>query len=241
VAFPSEAARRVYEEGSDRTQPERALPLFEKAISLGPNFIMAYDALVRVSPTFKDAGEALRKVEELAARVPRSDGERLYFDALFAARRGDRTGQLKKLEQLAELYPRDERVLYQLGLFHYGTDDEAAVRVFRRALAVNPGFVPVYNRMGYSLPALGRNAEAEEMFKRAIELDPDSPNVYDSYAELLLKLGRFDESIANYDEALAREPLFPSAQIGLAANLILQGKHATARKRLRSLLRHRAS
>lgn len=238
ITTSSEEARRAYLEGLvffDRTQPESARPLFEKAVELDPDFIMAYDGLAQVSPTFKGAADAFRKVEALAARVSMSAGERLYFDALFAARRGDRAGQLEKLEALAAMCPRDERVLYRLGLFYYGTDDEAAVEVFRKALAIDPSFVPVYNRMGYSLRALGRNAEAEAAFKKAIELDPESPNAYDSYAELLLKLGRFEESVASYDAALELEPLFPSAQIGVAANLILQGRHAVARRRLESL------
>ena len=64
------------------------------------------------------------------------------------------------------------------------------------------------------------------MFKKYVELIPADPNPYDSYAELLLKMGRFDESVANYQKALAIDSNFSSSRIGIATNLMYEGKHA---------------
>ena len=44
-----------------------------------------------------------------------------------------------------------------------------------------------------------------------------------------MKMGRFDESIAMYRKALATDPNFAPSHIGVASNLMLQGKHDAAR------------
>ena len=44
-----------------------------------------------------------------------------------------------------------------------------------------------------------------------------------------MKMGRFDESIAMYQKALATDPTFAPSHIGIATNLMLQGKHDAAR------------
>ncbi len=239
ITTSSEKALMAYHEGLrflDRSQPESARPLFEEAVKLDPNFIMAYDALRRSAPNFKVGREYFAKVQDLAANTQISDGEKLFFEGLFAAFNGDRETNSKNLEMLAEKYPMDERILYQLALSNFGTDDEKVVKILTKAEKVNPDFIPLYNIKGYSLRALGEFSEAEMAFKKAIALDSENPNAYDSYAELLLKLGRYDESIANYDKALEREPLFPSAQIGIASNLLLLNQHKSARTRLNSLM-----
>lgn len=240
ITTSSEKARELFHEGQrflDRAQPESARPLFMEAVKLDPNFIMAYDCLRRCAPTIRASRDYLVKVRQLTEQVTMSDGEKLFFESLFAAIEGDRQQQGRKLKILAEKYPNDERLLYQYGLFYFGNNDQETVRILGQAEKINPEFVPLYNIKGYSLKALGQFGEAEKAFKRAIELDPQNPNAYDSYGELLLKLGRFEESIESYDEALALEKLFPSAQIGVASNLLLMNKHETARARLNSLLK----
>ena len=41
-----------------------------------------------------------------------------------------------------------------------------------------------------------------------------------------MKTGRFDESIAQYRKALAVDPHFTNSRVGIATNLMFQGKHA---------------
>ena len=46
-----------------------------------------------------------------------------------------------------------------------------------------------------------------------------------------MKTGRFDESIAQYRKALSVDPHFTPSQVGIATNLMFQGKHADGAKR----------
>jgi tetratricopeptide (TPR) repeat protein len=43
-----------------------------------------------------------------------------------------------------------------------------------------------------------------------------------------MKTGRFDESMAQYRKALAVDPNFTASRVGIATNLMLQGKHSQA-------------
>jgi tetratricopeptide (TPR) repeat protein len=45
-----------------------------------------------------------------------------------------------------------------------------------------------------------------------------------------MKTGRFDESIAQYKKALAVDPHFTNSRVGIATNLMYQGKHAEGAK-----------
>jgi tetratricopeptide (TPR) repeat protein len=95
---------------------------------------------------------------------------------------------------------------------------------------IAPDFAPAYNLLGYAYRQVERFDDAEKAFKKYIQLIPGDPNPYDSYAELLMKMGRFDESIAMYRKALAIDPQFSPSHIGIATNLMYQGKHEAARQ-----------
>jgi tetratricopeptide (TPR) repeat protein len=102
------------------------------------------------------------------------------------------------------------------------------VEHYETATRINPRYATAYNSLGYTYRPMEKYAEAETAFKKYIELIPNDPNPYDSYAELLMKTGRFDESIAQYRKALALDSNFIASRVGIAANLMLQGKHQEA-------------
>ncbi|HZA93695.1 MAG TPA: tetratricopeptide repeat protein, partial [Gemmatimonadales bacterium] len=109
-------------------------------------------------------------------------------------------------------------------------DYDKTLKEYQSSVEIAPDFAPAYNLLGYAYRQVGRFEDAEKAFKKYIELIPGDPNPYDSYAELLMKMGRFDESIDMYRKALATDPKFAPSHIGIASNLMYQGKHDAARK-----------
>ena len=230
ITTASDEARRLYLQGRDLTENLRAhdgRKLYRQAVETDPSFAMGHYQLAVNSATAKDFFEHLKHAVDLAPKV--SDGERLMILALEA---GGNTQPGKALEYLTELvtkYPDDERAHFLLGGAYFGRLDYAkAVEQYQAATKINPRFSPAYNLLGYAYRQLEQYGEAEGAFKQYIALIPDDPNPYDSYAELLMRTGRFDESIAQYRKALEKDSNFTPSRVGIANDLMLQGRHKEA-------------
>jgi tetratricopeptide (TPR) repeat protein len=230
ITSASEEARRLYLEGralSEQLRAHDARKRYEQAVASDRSFAMAHYQLAINSATAKDFFEHLKHAKANADKV--SEGERLMILALEAGGNADPGKALEYLEQLVAKYPSDERAHFQLGGNYLARQEyEKAIEQYKKAIEINPTFSPVYNSLGYAYRPLEKYAEAEAAFKKYIELIPSDPNPYDSYAELLMKTGRFDESIAQYRKALQVDSNFTPSRVGIATNLMLQGKHDEA-------------
>ena len=232
VTTASDSAREAYLAGRNLQERLRAADArveFEKAAAADPSFALAQLGLATTAPGNQEFFAAAKKAEELS--VASSDGERRMIEAFMAGVNGEPERQLALLQSLEADFPNDQRVQQQLATFHFFTRQEyaTAARHLEHAIAIDPGFSPAYNLLGYSRRFLGDFAGAEDAFRKYTELIPDEPNPQDSYAELLMKMGRFDDSIASYRRALEIDPSFVNAYVGIANNLMFQGKAEEAR------------
>ena len=131
VTTPSLEALQAYSLGQTKIEKEdyfAAVPFFQRAISLDPNFAMAFAALGVVYHSYseKESLGYFRKAYELRERV--SEREKFYIEAHY---QDSVTGDLEKARQVyelwAETYPRDEIAHYNLsGTYtHLGQYDKA--------------------------------------------------------------------------------------------------------------------
>lgn len=200
---------------------------FVRATKLDPGFALAWMAVANTAPSAVEFFAAMRRAVETAAGA--SDGEKMLVTAFEAAVNGEPAVQQAELEKLVAAYPDDERAHNALAAFLLGQQRYGeAAEAYRAAIAIDPGYPPPYNQLGYALRFLGDSEGAEEAFERYIELIPDQPNPYDSYAELLMTVGRFEDSIASYEKALEIDPTFVPSYIGIANNLIFLDRPAEA-------------
>ncbi len=239
ITTSSEEARRLYLEGRNLSEQLRAhdgRKLYEQAVAKDPSFAMAHYQLAVNSATAKDFFDHLK--EAVARSDQATEGERLVILATQAGGNADAAKAQQYLEELVEKYPDDERAHFQLGNNYFGRQEyDKAIEQYKKATTINPNYSPAYNSLGYAYRPLEKYDDAEVAFKKYIELIPDDPNPYDSYAELLMKTGRFDESIAQYKKALEKDSNFVASRVGIANNLMLQGKHAEGLKVMDDLYR----
>ena len=230
VTTASEDARKEYLEGRslvERLLIQDSIAHFDKAIAADPNFALAELGRANSSPTGTEFLDHLKKAVALADKA--SDGERLQILAANAGSSGNTPKQREYLEQLASVYPQDERAHFVLGAFLFGQQDpRAAIEHFKKANELAPDYSAPYNQMGYAYRQVGDYDNAEKAFQKYIQLIPNDPNPYDSYGELLLKMGRFDDSIVQYRKALAIDPHFLPSHLGISADLMYSGKTAEA-------------
>ena len=160
---------------------------------------------------------------------------------ILALEAGGNANPAKALEYQQELvakYPNDERAHFLLGGGWFGQQEyDKAIEQYTEGDRDQPEHSPRPTTSWATPTARWRSTpDAEAAFKKYIELIPDDPNPYDSYAELLMKTGRFDESIAQYRKALERgSSTSRRSRVGIATNLMYQGKHAEGAKEMDAL------
>ncbi len=238
ITTSSEEAKQEFLKGRDlaeKLQLQDSLQHYDKAISLDPNFALAELGRANASQTAKDFFDHLEKAVSLVSKV--SEGEKLLILANEAGSNGEVVIQKDYLDKLVAAHPNDERAQFSIGGYYFGQQDyTTAIEHYKKATEINPTFSPVYNILGYAYRQKGDYANAETAFKKYIELIPKDPNPYDSYGELLLKMGKFDASIEQYQKALAIDSNFTASNVGIAANLMYQGKPEEAKAELQKIM-----
>ena len=160
---------------------EAALPLFERAIQLDPNFAMAY-ALLGTSYSNlgerNQAAENLGRAYQLRERV--SEREKFYIDSYY---RDLVVGDLDKAAEIyqvwAQVYPRDEKPVGNLGLLYgYTGQHEKALSQAREALRLQPASGLRYANLVQNYIRLGRLEEARATAEEAQSKKLDSPYLH---------------------------------------------------------------
>jgi tetratricopeptide (TPR) repeat protein len=185
VTTPSLEALQAYSAGFNGS-PARAVPLFQRAIAIDPDFAMAHAFLgfrYGVLGESALARQSLLKAYQLRHRA--SDAERLYIETLYDR---DFTGNLERerrtLETWAESYPRDARphnLLAGLALSSTG-QHELAIDKTNKAIALDPDLVPAYAGKAFHQLSLNRPDDALLTLRlaaeRKLESDAFPPTEY---------------------------------------------------------------
>jgi tetratricopeptide (TPR) repeat protein len=98
------------------------------------------------------------------------------------------------------------------------------VALFKKALASNPEFVPVYGNLANSLMQLGKGDEAKQIVDRALSLHPGPAIANRALGELGYQVAEYDKSELFYRRALKREPADFHAHVGLGMTLRRLGR-----------------
>jgi tetratricopeptide (TPR) repeat protein len=148
-----------------------ALPLYQHAIELDPNFAMAY---ARVGTAYNNLGQmeqseqARQHAFELRDRT--SEHEKLYIMAHYYADSGQLDKGITAYELYKQTYPRDSipyinlaNIYNQLGQF------ENAVENARQAVQIDPDSAAAYGNLAAAFAGLGRLEEAKATFNQELQ------------------------------------------------------------------------
>jgi TolB-like protein/DNA-binding winged helix-turn-helix (wHTH) protein/Tfp pilus assembly protein PilF len=164
----------------------KAVGYFEEAIAADPGWAPAYSGLADTYITQFDYG------------------------LLPAAEAGPRTRDAaRKALELDPMLAEAHNSLAHLSLHDW--DWAGAEREFRRALELDPGYIPGYHWYALCLTAVGRTDEAVEAMQRARDLDPLSLRINGDLGMALMAAGRHDEAIAQEKKTLELDPSFRGA------------------------------
>ena len=157
-----------------------AVPFYQRAIELDPEFAMAYARLSTIYGTMGQFAEMRRTTQEAYARRERvSERERFYIDGRQCNISPDPDCYLNVYEIWVRTYPRD-------GIAHYGLSQsyvqvglcEKAIEHARIALRLDPDFAQPYAGVAAADLCAGKVSDARRTLDEALTRHLDAPFVY---------------------------------------------------------------
>jgi TolB-like protein/Tfp pilus assembly protein PilF len=173
---------RFFWNQSTRAGNEKALEYYEKALTVDPNFSLAYAGL-------SDVYQQLM----FSRSLPRTE---IYTKAKFMAMKA-----LEIDENLPEAHA-------SLGLlkYRYEWDWEGAEKALKQAIKLNPSCSVAHRYYSEYFRTLGRLDEAIKEAKRALELDPLSDHINRNLGITFRCSFQVDEAIEQFRKALEMQP-----------------------------------
>jgi DNA-binding winged helix-turn-helix (wHTH) protein/tetratricopeptide (TPR) repeat protein/TolB-like protein len=242
VMTPSLEALKMYSAGwktLSSTGPATALPLFQRAIEIDPQFAMAHAMLGRA---YGDMGETVLSVKSTSRayelRAHLSDQERFFivtsYDMVV-------TGDLERAQQACEAweqtYPHELKPhIFLSGIIYpvLGKYEEA-VQESKKAVEADPSFAIGYNVLAMSYQALNHLEGTEQTLRQASERGLDLPDSLTSRFQLAFikgdQAGMKSASTAalkesSVEDAILDEQAFAEAYVGHMQEAIRKSQHA---------------
>jgi len=174
VTTPSLEALKAYSLGTKTLYVKgatAALPFFQRAVDIDPNFAQAYSTMVGLYGVLNQgsrSAENARKAYDLREKV--SERERFDIEVNYYGSVGDLEKQAQTCELWEQAYPRDCEPHLVLGLICDGLGDwERTLEEWREALRLGPADMTNYINLGFAYTVLNRLDEAEAVYKRGEE------------------------------------------------------------------------
>jgi tetratricopeptide (TPR) repeat protein/2-polyprenyl-3-methyl-5-hydroxy-6-metoxy-1,4-benzoquinol methylase len=96
---------------------------------------------------------------------------------------------------------------------------DAAIKSYKKALAIKPDFAEAYSNLGVTLQELGQLEEAVKHYEQALSIKPDYAEAHSNLGNALQELGQLEEAVKRYEQALAIKPDFAEAHSNLGVTL----------------------
>ena len=161
----------------ERGDDAAAIPLYEHAVELDPNFALAYGRLGVVYSNVHESERARQNFQKAFSLLNRvSERERLYITSNYYA---NGTHELDKAIRILELYrqtyPKDTTPANNLAVEYEQTGQfERALEGYREVLRLDPKMAVGYTNMAFAYIMLDRFEEAKAVCERAIAQGLDS-------------------------------------------------------------------
>lgn len=251
AAAPTEPAKLVLTAASDEAKAalwacleavenyrsEQARVRCGDALSKDPQLALAQVLLAQVAPTAAAAKKRISDANELLARRPLPEIERLLAEALLAQLEERRPAALAALDALVGSLPGDKRAYHYRGLWRYRSGQfDGAQADFERATQLDSKFGPAWNALGHLHIRRDRLDDAQKAFEKYIEGAPKEANAYDSLASLQLRRGNLGPAVEHARKALELDGKFLKANARLGDALLFQGNPVAARRAYAALM-----
>jgi tetratricopeptide (TPR) repeat protein len=190
-----------------------AIPFYQRAIELDPNFAMAY---ARLGTCYNNAGQSelgaqnTQKAFELKDRA--SERERLYITSRYYEIRGEIDKATQAYELFKQTYPRNSTPRTNLGLIYNNLGDfQRALEEGLEAIRLSPDTWNAYGIVSSAYLGLDRLDDAKAILQQAIDRKIGGAGLHFNLAVIACLQG--DKVVLDREEALVRKSPYWAAQL----------------------------
>jgi eukaryotic-like serine/threonine-protein kinase len=213
VTTPSLEALQAYSLGFRATEANddpRAIPLYQRALSLDPNFAFAYVMLGTAYSNLGEnarAAESIRKAYEL--RVRTSELEKLYISAAYEDLV---TGNLEAARTAFELRARTYPSVIVPGTIYFELGaHEKGLPAAQESVRLDPGSGVAYGNLVFAYLSLNRLDEAKAVGQEAQARNVDAPNIHIN----LYMVNFIQHNTAGMEREASRQTAIPGLEGGV--------------------------
>lgn len=120
------------------------------------------------------------------------------------------------VDKALQVNPKNLKAWYQKGWMNLGSNPQAAIDAFEKALEIQPSFAMAHRDLGIVLLQQQRFPEAADHLEKAAEFGLGQPRLYNSLGIAYSQSGRYSAAVGVYKKALAMEPGYAEAHLNLS-------------------------
>ena len=234
VTTSSAEAYRFYAQGIDlhqRGREEEAVPLFEKALNIDPEFALALTKLAVVEHNighWTRRDELAKRALEKADRLP--PRERYYIEGFYYSHSDRTVGKaIDAYKKAIELYPDHQSASHNLAQTYSDLDRSAdAIPIYERLRQRPDAFTFTFSNLATAYGEQGQYEKGRQALDEMIRRDPGNVTGYRQLAGYLVSWRKFDEAAAVLDKSDAIDGGTPGSARVRWNLLMLTGRVAEA-------------
>ena len=209
-------------------EPQKALDLINKAISINPNNADYHLNKAMALKAQKQFDDAVRSFENaLALKSNHVPALLNLAQALMA--QGKLNAATERLRQVLKQQPQNPQALNTLGKVFYNQGRfSEAVDYHQQALKQKPDDFVTQVNLGNALLELGELEQAISHYQQAVEQQPESAEAHYNLANALAAAGQLEQAVNSHQQALKLNPDYPQIHNNLGDVLFRQGKLSEA-------------
>lgn len=233
ISTKSPQAHALFEKGMHKIEMlhlQDGVENLRGAVTADPKFALGHIFITFFS---QDPAEQMAEREKaLAARQFAGPEEKLIIDWLANASQARWIPAIQAMNEALQSYPRDKHLQWLAGWWLALNQNQSprALKLFERAIQIDPNFADPWNEAAYCYAKAGNFDKAFADMKRYTQLVPNEANPQDSFAEISRMAGRFDDALKHYHLSLKIDPTFHESQLGLGDTYALMGNQVKARE-----------
>jgi serine/threonine protein kinase/Flp pilus assembly protein TadD len=212
ITTTSPEAYKYYVEGRKyhiKGEERQSIPLMEKAISIDPEFAMAYRSLAMSYNNLGFLSERkkyIQKALELSNRISDRERYRIQGDFYYSSEKTyDKA--IEAYNKLLELYPEDSIVNTNLGALYTDLEEwDKAIERYEVCRKIKDRFTALYGLLAEAYRAKGLNEKALEVLEFYLNNVSDDAPIHQEFAHEYLHQGKYDLALAEMDKALTLDP-----------------------------------
>lgn len=120
------------------------------------------------------------------------------------------------VDKALQINPKSLKAWYQKGWMTLGSDPQAAIDAFEKALTIQPSFAMAHRDLGIVLLQQKRFPEAAQHLEKAAELGLGQPRLYNFLGIAYSQSGHYGAAVAAYKKALAKDSSYAEGHLNLS-------------------------